>query len=131
MGCSSESVAYLCIVRVAYRSPAHGPVAARDGAPPHPPVAYVGLTLQQLDDIMQGERRDRLEAAAQRAADLSVEIRRSRTSCRPLERGAQRARACEGAVAGRAYWQWWFLGACELLRVLCPPVSPVLSTREI
>ena len=25
--------------------------------------------------------------------------------------------------------QWWFLGACELLRVLCPPVSPVLSCR--
>ena len=23
--------------------------------------------------------------------------------------------------------KWWFLGACELLRVLCPPVSPVLS----
>ena len=28
-------------------------------------------------------------------------------------------------VAACAYWQWWFWGPGELLRVLCPPVSSV------
>ena len=80
MGCSSESVAYSRIVRVAYRSPAHGPVVAVREMARHRihQSAYVGLTRQQLDDIMQERerQRDRLEAAAA-AADRSVEIAQS------------------------------------------------------
>ena len=78
MGCSSESVAYSRIV-ASYRRRMGCGGRARDGAPPHlRQSAYVGLTRQQLDDIMQERerQRDRLEAAAA-AADRSVEIAQS------------------------------------------------------
>ena len=81
MGCSSESVAYSRIV-ASYRPPAHAwvwLVAVREMARHRiRQSAYVGLTRQQLDDIMQERerQRDRLEAAAA-AADRSVEIAQS------------------------------------------------------
>ena len=77
MGCSSESVAYSRIV-ASYRR-RMGVVAVREMARHRiRQSAYVGLTRQQLDDIMQERerQRDRLEAAAA-AADRSVEIAQS------------------------------------------------------
>ena len=76
-GCSSESVAYSRIV-ASYRR-RMGVVAVREMARHRiRQSAYVGLTRQQLDDIMQERerQRDRLEAAAA-AADRSVEIAQS------------------------------------------------------
>ena len=75
--CSSESVAYSRIV-ASYRR-RMGVVAVREMARHRiRQSAYVGLTRQQLDDIMQERerQRDRLEAAAA-AADRSVEIAQS------------------------------------------------------
>ena len=77
MGCSAESVAYSRIV-ASYRR-RMGVVAVREMARHRiRQSAYVGLTRQQLDDIMQERerQRDRLEAAAA-AADRSVEIAQS------------------------------------------------------
>ena len=77
MGCSAESVAYSRIV-ASYRW-RMGVVAVREMARHRiRQSAYVGLTRQQLDDIMQERerQRDRLEAAAA-AADRSVEIAQS------------------------------------------------------
>ena len=77
MGCSSQSVAYSRIV-ASYRR-RMGVVAVREMARHRiRQSAYVGLSRQQLDDIMQERerQRDRLEAAAA-AADRSVEIAQS------------------------------------------------------
>ena len=77
MGCSSESVAYSRIV-ASYRR-RMGLVAVREMARHRiRQSAYVGLTRQQLDDIMheRERQRDRREAAMV-AADRSVEIAQS------------------------------------------------------
>ena len=37
----------------------------------------------------------------------------------------ERVTGGRSVVAACAYWQWWFWGPGELLRVLCPPVSSV------
>ena len=77
MGCPSESVAYSRIV-ASYRR-RMGLVAVREMARHRiRQSAYVGLTRQQLDDIMheRERQRDRREAAMV-AADRSVEIAQS------------------------------------------------------
>ena len=77
MGCSSESVAYSRIV-ASYRR-RMGLVAVREMARHRiRQSAYVGLTRQQLDDIMheRERQRDRREAAMV-SADRSVEIAQS------------------------------------------------------
>ena len=97
MGCSSESVAYSRIV-ASYRR-RMGVVAVREMARHRiRQSAYVGLTRQQLDDIMQERerQRDRLEAAAA-AADRSVEIAQSYV-VPAFERGAYLARRAGGSV---------------------------------
>ena len=96
--------------------------------------AYVGLTRQQLDDIMQERerQRDRLEAAAA-AADRSVEIAQSYV-VPAFERGRpRRAGACEGGGdCGLRFFGGGGFGirvsVCVCCVLLCRPLScPVLG----